>query len=142
MRRVKRGFSLIELMVVISIMGILVAIGAVSYTTMQKKSRDARRKEDVKAVQVGFEQYYVANNAYAAAATMFGDTTIFPGGQPTDPKPSPQPAYHVGVDAVSQTYCVCASLEVESGNHGNPSDGTPATCNYGSGDWYCVSNQQ
>ena len=45
------GFTLIELIVVISIIGILVTIGTATYTTAQQKSRDVRRKQDLAAVK-------------------------------------------------------------------------------------------
>jgi len=57
---IKKGFSLLELLVVIGIIAILLAIAAVSYSTIQKKSRDARRQADLKSIQQAAEQYYAA----------------------------------------------------------------------------------
>lgn len=54
----KRAFTLLELLVVIGIIAVLVGMGAVSYSTGQKKARDAKRKTDLKAVQNVMEQYY------------------------------------------------------------------------------------
>jgi prepilin-type N-terminal cleavage/methylation domain-containing protein len=79
----KNAFTLLELIVVIGIIGILVALGASSYSTVQKKSRDAKRKGDLKAIQNAFEQYYsICGNTYptpgngAAGASVAGvDTT-------------------------------------------------------------------
>ncbi|MFZ1721320.1 MAG: type II secretion system protein, partial [Microgenomates group bacterium] len=45
------GFSLLELLVVISIIAILVAMGVAGFTTAQRKARDARRSGDLKAIQ-------------------------------------------------------------------------------------------
>jgi len=55
---IKRGFSLLELLVVIGIISILLAIAAASYSTTQMKSRDARRQADLKNIQQAAEQYY------------------------------------------------------------------------------------
>ena len=55
MSRIKRnsqsGFSLIELMVVVSIMAILAVIGLGGFSNAQKKARDSRRKADIKTIQ-------------------------------------------------------------------------------------------
>ena len=54
----KKGFSLLELLVVIGIISILLAIVASSYATAQKKARDSRRASDLKTIQQAAEQYY------------------------------------------------------------------------------------
>lgn len=53
-----KGFSLLELLVVVGIISILLAIVASSYSTAQKKTRDARRASDLKTIQQAAEQYY------------------------------------------------------------------------------------
>ena len=60
----KNGFSLLELLVVISIIGILIAISAVGFTTAQKRGRDARRRGDLKAWQDALEQTYAEHTNY------------------------------------------------------------------------------
>lgn len=63
-----QGFSLIELLVVISIIGVLVSFGSVSWTNAQQKARDARRKADLKSVQQAMELYFQANGKYPDAS--------------------------------------------------------------------------
>ena len=53
-----RGFTLMELMVVIIIMGILIALGLTSYKSTQIKSRDIRRKNDLSQIAKALELYY------------------------------------------------------------------------------------
>lgn len=53
----KKAFTLLELLVVIGIISILVAMGAVSYSSAQKKARDSKRSSDLKAIQSALEQY-------------------------------------------------------------------------------------
>ncbi|MCL2110320.1 type II secretion system GspH family protein [Microgenomates group bacterium] len=50
-RKKQDGFSLIELMVVVSIMAILAVIGLGGFANAQRKARDSRRKADVKTIQ-------------------------------------------------------------------------------------------
>lgn len=59
-----RGFTLVELLVVITIIGIL-ATGAVSvYTSQIQKARDTTRITDVEALKSGIEQAYQDTTSY------------------------------------------------------------------------------
>lgn len=59
-----RGFTLIELLIVITIIGILIGAASVSWTNAQIKSRDGKRKADLKAVQQAIEAYINVNGSY------------------------------------------------------------------------------
>lgn len=58
----KKSFTLIEMIVVIGIIAILVTLGFASYSTVQKKARDSRRKGDLNSMQKVLEQCYTVNN--------------------------------------------------------------------------------
>lgn len=58
----KKSFTLLEMLVVIGIIAILVTIGFASYSTVQKKARDAKRQGDLKAAQQVMEQCYSINS--------------------------------------------------------------------------------
>ncbi|MBI2595255.1 prepilin-type N-terminal cleavage/methylation domain-containing protein [Candidatus Daviesbacteria bacterium] len=64
MQSARPGFTLIELMVVVSIIAILTAIGAPLFQNVQKNARDAKRLSDIQSVQKALEQHYVTNNGY------------------------------------------------------------------------------
>lgn len=59
-----RGFSLVELLVVTSIIIALAGIAMVVYTSAQQKSRDARRKDDLLSITRALEIYYQKNGRY------------------------------------------------------------------------------
>jgi len=137
----KNGFTLLEILVVISIIGILVALGTTAFSTAQRKSRDARRKADVKAIQNGFEQYYSRENTYPTTLTEANDITIFPAGLPEDPKLFVgHPDYYMTLSA--DAFCVCSLLESTAGNAVAFPNVGDTSCSYGSGDYYCLSNLQ
>lgn len=63
----KKGFTLIELIVVITIIAILVAAISISWIKAQEKSRDGRRKSDLKAVQQALDTYFETTNSFPEA---------------------------------------------------------------------------
>jgi len=135
---IKKAFSLFELLVVISIIGILVAVASLSYGTAQKKARDTRRVDDMNAIQKAAEMYYGQKNyVYPATTGPSGDfiTSGVMQQWPKDPKGIgyTQYTYRIGT-----TYCACAAVEdPASGNSINN------TCSFAaSGAYYCVKSQQ
>lgn len=62
--RSRRGFTLVELIIVIGIIGALAAIAVVAYTNVQKQSRDSQRSVDVTAIMDALERYYDRNGEY------------------------------------------------------------------------------
>jgi type IV pilus assembly protein PilE len=70
-----RGFTLIELMVVIAIIGIIGAIAFPSYETYMKKARRADAKTALTEMADHQERYYLQNNTYSAAVADVGGAT-------------------------------------------------------------------
>lgn len=148
MKKIKKGFTLLELLVVISIIGILVALGAVAFTTAQQKGRDARRMGDLKAIQNAQEQYYAENTVYVnfgdggnTCAGAIGNTmeTI-----PTDPKGGD---YDYGCRVTANFDGYCIEVLMEQAGKGNCDgcwcDDGEGRCSLNSGaDYFCVKHLQ
>lgn len=63
------GFTLLELLIVIVIIGILALLIIPNITSAPKKARDTTRKTDTTTMRKALEEYFVSNNAYPVAAT-------------------------------------------------------------------------
>jgi prepilin-type N-terminal cleavage/methylation domain-containing protein len=73
--KTQKGFTLIELLVVIAVVGVLASLVLVSLNSARVKSRDAKRKTDLTALQKAIELYYTTNNSYpTTGGVWFGAT--------------------------------------------------------------------
>ena len=68
MNKQNKGFTLIEVLIVISIIGLLSAVTLIGLGGFRASGRDARRVADLRQIQNGLEVYYARNNSYPAAA--------------------------------------------------------------------------
>ncbi len=64
LKRKQQGFTIVELLIVIIVIGILAALVLVTFTGVQQKARNTERQTDVKAVASHLEVYNAQNGFY------------------------------------------------------------------------------
>lgn len=73
----RRGYTLLELLVVITVIAIIASIGLVTYAGTSKKARDTKRKGDLDAIANAMEQYYaICGSTYPSASAGKVPTSI------------------------------------------------------------------
>lgn len=110
-----KGFTLVELLVVVSIIAVLSVIGITVFSGVQKNARDARRKADIDQISKAWEAHYSTTTPFypTLSGGWFSSGSI-----PKDPKGTD----YSGIGTNTDTYNVCATLEDAS--------------------TYCLKNQQ
>lgn len=113
----RKGFTLIEMLIVVAIIGILASIVLLGIGPTRSRARDARRISDLRQVQTALELYFGKNGAYPPGSTWAGlsgslvSAAIGITQIPNDPNPSAN--YQYASDGT--TYVLGATLE-DSGN--------------------------
>jgi prepilin-type N-terminal cleavage/methylation domain-containing protein len=85
----RRGFTLIELMVVITIIAILSTIALFGISKVQSSARDAKRQQTIRGLQTALQRYYGDNASYPSGDWACFIYKLANGGylasRPTDP---------------------------------------------------------
>lgn len=69
-KQASKGFTIVELLIVIVVIGILAALVVTTYNGIQQKARDTERKTDVKALHGQLEAYQAQNGKYPTLGNM------------------------------------------------------------------------
>ncbi len=65
----RKGFTLVELMVVVAIIGLLATASVLALGNARAKARDAKRLSDIQVLRSGLEQYWITNASYPSASS-------------------------------------------------------------------------
>jgi len=145
--KIQSGFTLIEMLVVISIIGILATLVAANLNSARSRARDAERKSDIKNIQTALRLYYNDFGSYPPnsggagggniegcgssapytslcpwrsewAVTVNGAKTVYMSTLPGDPLTLTQSYRYISID--SDDYVLSACLENGSDTNGVP----------------------
>lgn len=123
----KKGFTLIEILVVVTIIVLLTGTAIVTYSAFLKQSRDAKRKADLEQIRASLEMYRSNNDTYPTTdLSELTAPTVYIQSIPTDPK---DPDYTYYYSGTASDYTLGAYLELTSSCPVTISC-TVANCNY------------
>lgn len=120
----RKGFTLIELIVTITIIMVISAVAAVTFTGTNTKARDSRRMADLEKVRTALELYRQANGLYPGTTTPL--ISDYLQSWPKDPKNF---SYYYAV-GTSYTYTLDAQMEDLGSTTGSYGANCGGTCNY------------
>lgn len=106
-KREPKGFTLVELLVAITIVAVLAAVGIVVFGGVQSKARDSRRSQDITAVVNSLEGKRQSGSIFytAIAATDFAGGAV-----PTDPRVATQKYCFWGSTAIPPVASIAKPL--------------------------------
>lgn len=71
-QRKEQGFTIVELLIVIVVIGILAGLVITTYNGIQQKARNTERTTDLKTFQSQLEAYYATNGRYPTNTDLGG----------------------------------------------------------------------
>ena len=77
---IRRGFTIVELLIVIVVIAILASISIVAYNGIQQRARDNVRKQDIAQLAKALKLYAVDNGDYGDANCGYSGGSITSGG--------------------------------------------------------------
>ena len=71
----KSGFTIVEVLITVLVIGILASITVVAYTKVQQDSRDSIRRGNATVIAESFEKYYGKNGEYPSVRSVVNNYT-------------------------------------------------------------------
>src|ERR1700757_1592993 len=70
LKKRNQGFTIVELLIVIVVIGILALLVITTYSGIQAKARNAKRQTDIQSLQTQLEAFFSQNGYYPSLADM------------------------------------------------------------------------
>ncbi len=126
-RRAVRGFTLIELMVVVAVVAILAAVAYPSYQDQIRKSRRGQAKADMVEYAQLAERWHTVNNSYAGFALPVTQSPREPGParytlRVTPPAPTQNTFTITAIPQGPQAVDTCGTLTLNQAGAKTPVD--------------------
>ncbi len=74
LKKRNQGFTIVELLIVIVVIGILAALVITTYSGIQAKARNGKRSTDIQAIQTQLEAFYSQNGFYPSLTDLNSKT--------------------------------------------------------------------
>jgi len=71
-----KGFTIVELLIVIVVIGILALLVITTYSGIQAKARNSKRQTDIQSIQTQLEAFFSQNGYYPSLADMNSSTWL------------------------------------------------------------------
>ena len=76
LKKRNQGFTIVELLIVIVVIGILALLVITTYSGIQAKARNSKRQSDVKSLQTQLEAFFSQNGYYPSLTDMNGQAWL------------------------------------------------------------------
>ncbi|MBU1322441.1 prepilin-type N-terminal cleavage/methylation domain-containing protein [Patescibacteria group bacterium] len=122
-----KGFTFIEMLVVVTIIGVLASIGVANFKVANQKARDGRRQGDLQQIRAALELYRTDVNIYPTTGNLSLLEPDYIGTIPTDPTTGYLYPY---TSVAGTTYTLCSALELSTATVTDCGSCGTATCRY------------
>lgn len=129
----KNGFTFIEMLVVVSILVVLISISVFIFRNISAESRDTKRVNDIKQIQLALDMYRKESGSYPQTITLGSELintstgTVFLKKIPANPTPKDdgdcpdqeyQYTYTSSTDTYTLSFCISNSTgDLSAGNY-------------------------
>jgi len=121
----KNGFTLVELLVTMTVIAILMGLAFVSFSGTKKTARDGKRKADLEQIRSALEMYRSDNEKYPSSLS---DLTS--GGYLSSLPADPLGYTYYYEKSDDNHYQLCAYLETGGSDDCGDHCSAPGACNY------------
>ena len=106
----QKGFTLVELLVVIGIIGVLASIIMVNLSSAKYRANDAKRKSDLKNLSLALSQYYNDNGNYPSTSDNWWGASLNAGNHDVANRSSSRGSNPAYIPGLAPAYTNTAAL--------------------------------